>query len=253
MVSNNYMTLIRTGIDGLDKMLNGGIPEKSITSIIGPAGSGKTIMSLQILYNNLLEGKKCIHITSSHSVDELVTNGSLFGWDFLPYIDSKQLIFKNFKPVELKIKDSELHLISGFLEELPDFLYTHNADVVVIDSITEFLMLCRTDIERRARLINLFGIFKTNKKSVLITSETEVNTPYSKFGIIEFIVDGIITLRRIESEDLSEILHVMQINKMRWIKHSREVRQYDITNKGIEVYNKYQVMIGVGQSGRTHT
>ncbi len=247
------MALIRTGIDGLDKMLNGGIPEESITSIIGPAGSGKTIMALQILYNNLLEGKKCIHITSSHSVDELVMNGSQFGWDFLPYIDSKQLLFKNFKPVQLKIKDSELHLISGFLDELPEFVYAHDADIVFIDSITEFMMLCRTDIERRARLLNLFGLLKTNKKSVLMTSETEVNTTYSKFGIIEFIADGIITLRRIESEDLSEILHIMQINKMRWVKHSREVRQYDITDKGIEVYNKYQVMIGVGQSGGTYT
>jgi len=252
MVCNNYMTLVRTGIDGLDKMLNGGIPEKSITSIIGPAGSGKTIMSLQFLYNNLLDGKKCIHITSSHSVDELVTNASQFGWDFIPYIDNKQLIFKNFKPVKLKIKDSELHLISGFLEELPDYLYTHNVDNVVIDSITEFMMLCRTDLERRARLLNLFGIMKTHQKTVLMTSETEVNTSYSKFGIIEFIADGIITLRRIESEDLSEIFHVMQINKMRWIKHSREVRQYEITDKGIEVYDKYQVMIGMRQGGRTY-
>ena len=244
------MSIIQTGIDGLDKMLNGGIPEKSITSIIGPAGSGKTIMSLQILYNNLLDGKNCIYISSAHNEeDELVTNASHFGWDFVPYIDKRQVLFKNFKPVKLKIKDSELHLISGFLEELPEFLYSHKADIVIIDSITEFMLLCRTDIERRARLLNLFAILKANQKSVLMTSETEVNTPYSKFGIIEFVADGIITLRRIESEDLSEILHIMQINKMRWIKHSREVRQYDITDKGIEVYNKYQVMIGMNPGG----
>ena len=245
----NCMSIIQTGIDGLDKMLNGGIPEKSITAIIGPAGSGKTIMSLQILYNNLLDGKNCIYISSAHTEDELVTNASQFGWDFVSYIDKRQVVFKNFNPVKLKMKGTELHLISGFLEELPEFLYSHKADLVIIDSITEFMLLCRTDIERRARLLNLFAILKANQKSVLMTSETEVNTPYSKFGIIEFVADGIITLRRIESEDLSEILHIMQINKMRWIKHSREVRQYDITDKGIEVYNKYQVMIGMNPGG----
>jgi KaiC/GvpD/RAD55 family RecA-like ATPase len=196
-----------------------------------------------------LEGKNCIFISSAHTEDELVMNATQFGWDFVPYIDKRQLLFKNFNPVKLKMKGTELHLISGFLEELPEFLYSHKADLVIIDSITEFMLLCKTDIERRARLLNLFAILKANQKSVLMTSETEVNTPYSKFGIIEFIADGIITLRRIESEDLSEILHIMQINKMRWIKHSREVRQYDITDKGIEVYNKYQVMIGMGQSG----
>jgi KaiC/GvpD/RAD55 family RecA-like ATPase len=237
------MLTYKTGVNGLDEMLKGGIPAKSITTLIGPAGSGKTIMSLQFLYNNLADGKMCIYVSSSHSRKELVENSLAFGWDFMPYLENRQLIMMKFDPVKIKVKDSEIHLISGFLDELPEFLYSHKADVVVIDSITEFLMLCRSDIERRGRLLNLFSVMKENQNLVWITSETEVNSTHSKYGIVEFVADGIITLRRIQSEDLAELLHVIQINKMRWIKHSREIRQYDITATGIEVYNKYQVMI----------
>ena len=55
------MTAINTGISGLDEMIHSGIPDGSIISVIGPAGSGKTIMSLQFLHANLLQGKKCLY------------------------------------------------------------------------------------------------------------------------------------------------------------------------------------------------
>lgn len=247
------MAIINTGICGLDEMLNGGMPENSVTTLTGPSGSGKTIMSLQFLHAQLLQGKTCVYISSAHSMEELLTNSQKFGWDLTPYLSNNQLIVKKFEPVSIKIKDSEVHLTSGYLDELPEFLYSHKSDIVVLDSITEYLMLCRSDIERRGRLYNVFSILKNNKSSVLITTEIDGGSVNSKFKIIEYVADGIITLQRIQSGDFSELIHIIQITKMRWIKHSREIRQYEITDKGIEVYNKYQVMIGVGQNVRTFT
>ena len=238
------MEIITTGIPGLDEMLNGGMPEKLITAVIGPAGSGKTIMSLQFLHTSLVQGKKCIYISIAHSEEELLNNALNYGWDFEPYINNKQLLIKIFQPVSMELKGNEIHLVSSFLDELPEYLYSHKAEIIILDSITEYLMLCKNDIERRSRLLYLFQITKNNKSTTFITAETDVDSTNSKFGIVEFVVDGIITLRRVQSEDLAELVHVIQITKMRWVKHSREIKQYDITDAGIEVYNKYQVMIG---------
>jgi len=191
-------------------------------------------------------------MSAAHTMEELVMNALNYGWDLLPYLENKRLIIKQFKPVTLTIKDSKVNLTSRYLDELPDFLYSHKADMIILDSITEFLMVCRNDIERRGRLFNLFQIIKENQSTALITAETDVDSSNSRYGIIEFVADGLITLRRVQSEDLAELVHVVQITKMRWIKHSREIRQYDITDNGIEVYNKYQVMIGVGRNGSTY-
>ena len=65
------MFSINSGLDGLNEMLNGGIPEKSITVLVGPTGSGKTIISLQVLYANLSEGRNCIYMSAAHTMEEL--------------------------------------------------------------------------------------------------------------------------------------------------------------------------------------
>jgi len=113
----------------------------------------------------------------------------------------------------------------------------------VIDSMTDFLMLCKSEIESRSRLLNLLQIISGNGSSALITAESDVNSDSTRYGIVEYMADGLIILRRVQSADLSEIVHVIQVAKMRWSKHLREIRQYDFTDKGIVVYSKYDVML----------
>ena len=62
------MGTFNTGIAGLDNMIQSGIPDVLIISVIGSPGSGKTIMSLQFLYANLLQGKKCLYISIAHTL-----------------------------------------------------------------------------------------------------------------------------------------------------------------------------------------
>ena len=88
------MFSINSGIDGLNEMLNGGIPEKSITALVGPTGSGKTILSLQFLYANLSEGRNCIYMSAAHTTEELVINALNYGWDLSPYLENKRLVIE---------------------------------------------------------------------------------------------------------------------------------------------------------------
>ena len=237
------MGTFNTGISGLDNMIQSGIPDGLIISVIGPAGSGKTIMSLQFLYANLLEGKKCIYISVAHTLEELVTNSLKFGWDLSPYIENQALVVKTFELTSVAFSGSGISPTSRFLDELPGFIYSQTADLVILDSITEFLMLHNSNVEHRSKVLNLFQIIKSKGSSALITAELDVDSDKSTFGIVEFVADGVISLRRVQSKDLSELIHIIQIVKMRWTKHSREIRQYDITDSGIEVYSKYQVML----------
>jgi circadian clock protein KaiC len=235
---------ISSGIQGIDEMLYGGINLGNIIGVVGPAGSGKTLISLQFLHSCLKQGKKCLYISVNHNQKELLKHSLKYGWDFEPFINNKLLELKCLEPVQVVLRGDEIHLTSKYLDELPIIVGKIKTDIVVLDPITDFLLLCKNEIESRSRLFNLFQIIKENGATSLITAESDVDSSSTKSGIVEYAVDGLFILRRIQSADLNEIMHVIQIAKMRWTKHIREIRQYDFTDKGIEVYSKYNVLLG---------
>jgi len=235
---------ISSGIKGIDEMLYGGINLGNIIGVVGPAGSGKTLISLQFLHSCLQKGKKCLYISANHKKTELMKNSLIYGWDFEPFINNKLLELKCLEPVQVVLRGDEFHLTSKYLDELPIIVSKIKTDIVIIDPVTDFMLLCKNEIESRSRLFNLFQIIKENGATAMITAESDVDSSSTKSGIIEYAVDGLFVLRRIQSADMSEILHVIQIAKMRWTKHIREIRQYDFSDKGIEVYSKYNVLLG---------
>ena len=230
------MDRLTTGIGGLDEMLGGGIPENHVVVFAGPAGAGKTIAAMQFTYENLLKGKKCLYISAGEDPEALRTNTKIFGWDIDSFLESGDLVMMKPRLIEV------VNLTSDFLEKLPHVVKRSKADIVIIDSITEFNDLCQTDIERRGRVLNLYEAIKDSGATGILTAEASRDGAGTKYGIADYVTDGVILLRRLQSRDLSELLHVIQISKMRWIEHSREIRQYEVTDKGIKVLSKYSVI-----------
>ena len=60
---NQFIKRINTGITGLDKIIEGGLPEKSITLVSGPPGSGKSIFSFQFLYEGINKNETGLFLT----------------------------------------------------------------------------------------------------------------------------------------------------------------------------------------------
>lgn len=235
---------ISLGIQGLDEMLYGGINSGNIIGLIGPAGSGKTLISLQFLHASLKKGNKCLYISSNHDEKDLKSHSIIYGWDFEPFLNNKQLTLKSMEPVQTVLRGDEYYLTSKYLDELPMVVNKLKNDIVIIDPITDFISLCKSEVESRSRLLNLFRLIKDNSSTAMITAESEIDSCSTKSGIVEYAVDGLLILRRVQSADLNELLHVIQIAKMRWSNHVREIRQYDFTDHGIEVYSKYNVLLG---------
>ena len=231
---------ITTGNADLDDMLGGGILPRQVVVIAGPAGSGKTISALQFAYGNLMQGKKCLFISASDDEDAIVKNSLQFGWDFETFIVRGQLsvININLARGEYSLASDMIDgggLISDYLEKLPKILKSSDADVVIIDSITEFNDLCTSELERRARLLDIRRIIREIGATSIWTAEASPTGPGTKYGIAEYVSDGLIMLNRFQPEDFSKFLYIIQIIKMRWIAHSRELRVYSISEDGIEL------------------
>jgi KaiC/GvpD/RAD55 family RecA-like ATPase len=234
---------ITTGIKELDEMLGGGLLPKQVIVIAGPPGAGKTIASLQFIYANANLGKKCLFISATDDEASIIENSLRFGWDFRPYLQSEQLVLKTMKLIEV-----EAGLASNILEQIPMIIKDARAEIVVIDSITEFQDMCQSEFERKGRTMDLRWTIKEIGGTAILTAEASTGSGITKYGIAEYVSDGVILQSRFTSEDLSEFLHVIQIIKMRWIDHSKELRAYKITPKGIEIMSPlYTVLASAGK------
>jgi KaiC domain protein len=219
---------IETGIKGLDTMLEGGIPEHQCIAVLGEFGTGKTTLALQFIWQGLNNGEKAIYISLEENIEDIAKNSALYGWNIEPFIKENKLLVINLDP------EDALNSIQTINSNLPDDIRKFGAKRVVLDSVSLLSMLFTTDAEKRKTIFSLVKAIKDSGATSIITAEVDAKNPASsRDGLIEYIVDGVILLRYIERAD--ELRMTMCVKKMRRTNHSRKIRPYYITNKGIEV------------------
>ncbi|MFQ6059917.1 MAG: RAD55 family ATPase [Thermoplasmata archaeon] len=79
------MDFVKTGVEGLDELLGGGIPSGHVVAVLGGFGTGKTTLALQYIKRGLENGERCIFITLEESDDSIRENAKSFGWDLKEY------------------------------------------------------------------------------------------------------------------------------------------------------------------------
>lgn len=217
---------IPTGVPGLDDILGGGLPLQSTVLLSGPAGSGKTILSMQFLYDGITNfNEPGVYITFEQSVDKVLRDLSVFSWDLRSAIDKKMLAIM---PIEIYKFDSVLSTIENSVEK-------YSAKRVVVDSSTVFGYFFESLYQTRKGLLELDKLLKKLKCTAILTNELEEGKPgISSFGIEEFTADGIILLDY--SKTGSRYVRTVTVRKMRGIKHSNEVHQCEITDDGVIIH-----------------
>ncbi len=226
---------VLTGIDGLDEMLGRGVPSGHIITVLGSFGTGKTTFALQFLMQGLINGEKAIFISLEEDADSIVANAASFGWDLPTYIREKKLHIVKLEPADAKTT------VTRIRAELPDFIKRIGASRVAIDSISLLNMLFADDKERREKLFALCKQLKSTGATCVFTAEVKDDNPRSsRDGLVEYVSDGVIGLRFNEREN-GDVQLVIQIIKMRRLKHPRSVKPYSITDQGLEVHGDMEV------------
>src|SRR4028119_1963280 len=71
-----------TGISGLDEVTGGGLPLGRPTLVCGPAGRGRTLLAVEVLYRGITEfGEPGVLVTFEESVTEVADNVASMGFD----------------------------------------------------------------------------------------------------------------------------------------------------------------------------
>ena len=222
---------VKTGIEGLDEMLFGGIPIGSTVVVMGSFGTGKTTFGLQFLSQGLAEGEKGIFISLEEDRESILADAEAHGWDLRSKLSEKQLEIVKLEPNDAKVT------IQRIKSELPDFIKKFGASRIVIDSVSLLNLLFDTDHDRRTNLFNLSQMVKRTGATLIMTAEVKDDNPFaSRDGLIEYVADGVISLRYLEMQSRNELMLSLRIIKMRRTDHSRKITPYSITNKGLEVH-----------------
>ena len=217
---------LKTGVEGIDKLLQGGIPEGFFVAVTGEPGCGKTIFSIHFIYQGVLDGDKCIYVTTEESRESITRQAAQFNMNFEKAIEEKKLIVID----ALMGREDRWSLQSLDMEALVDKIIEAKKELgygrarVAIDSLSAFWL----DKPAMARRYSYF-IKKVLSKwnfTIIAVSQYAITTAESFGWGVEHIADGIIRFRRILRS--GELKRFIVVEKMRQTNHSRYLYEIDI-------------------------
>ncbi len=217
------------GIPDLDEMLGGGILEGDSLLVAGPSGTGKSALATQFIAEGIRQGEPGIMAIFEERPDGYTQRAGTFGLDLKAAIQKGTLEALYLRPLDLSVDET--------MQEILDAIKRIGAKRLVIDSLVGFEMALapgfRADF--RESLYRMIGALTGAGITILSTVEVEDSFTALQFShyAISFLTDDIIRLRYVEID--GQLRKVMVVIKMRGGNHSKDIREYVITNKGVVV------------------
>jgi circadian clock protein KaiC len=226
---------IATGIPRLDAMLGGrGFFRGSSILLTGTAGTGKTIISSNFAHAACRRGERTLFFSFEESPNQIIRNMHSIGLRLESPVKSGLLRIRSARP---SLCGLEMHLATMFKE-----IAAFRPDVVIVDPITS-LMDLGTVTEGKGMVTRLIDYLKAGQVTSLFTSLTQGGhvLQQSEAGMSS-LMDAWILLQDFEGN--GERNRVLYVLKARGMKHSNQVREFLISDHGIDVVDAY-----IGASG----
>lgn len=237
------MKRVATGIPGLDELMEGGFPEGRSVLLSGACGTGKTILSMQYIYNGAKKfSEPGVYVTLDERPDLIRQDVLRFGWDLRKLEDEKLLHIVDGSIAKLGLPSDEQFSMpaTGFdldklLLEIMRICKRIGAKRVVVDSIPALGFNFDDPNEVRKAILKLsYLLMRTGVTSVLTSEVQEGENRFGKYGVEEYVVDGVIVLYYAGIGTQSN--RTLHIRKMRATNHSEDLHPLKITNKGMVVH-----------------
>jgi len=235
-----------TGIPGLDEMLGGGIPKGNTVLVSGGPGTGKSTLAMQFLYNGIAKfGEPGMYMSLEERPEDLVRNFSKYGWDLdkveiLSIVPTGKLSSNDLRRGRFTFRIGKGFREGTFSMDLireiiRDKVQEIGAKRVVLDSISALALHLEDKFILRQEILATVHLLKELGTTSIITTETpEGQGGLSRFGVEEFVVEGVIGVYNIKLG--SKRVRGIEILKMRGTKHSQNISLMEITDEGIIVY-----------------
>lgn len=238
--SENAKRKLPTGIDGLDAITYGGIPEFNQIIVAGGPGCGKTLLTFEILYNTAKKGIPCTYLTLEESQKNILENfKSAFPdlSDIDSLVESNKIVLAGNETAS-KVQtgtDSQSYAFSNVLSDIEEVVHMNNSKFLVIDSLSILkLMLGDLLIYRKSMFALRLNLKRLGVTSFLTMEMQHTTREAMSFGPEFFIFDG--TIMMYQSIEENKRKYGIEILKMRGSNHSMSISPYEITDKGFRIF-----------------
>lgn len=232
---------VKTGIDGLDKMLGGGFLPQTANLIEGAPGTGKSTLGMQFIYNGITKyNEPGLIITFEEFPQQYYHDAASLGWN-LAQLEKEGMLKIIMTSPDISRKD--LENVGGIIET---YVAQMGIRRVLVDSITHFERITQSASELRAIQYGFINALKREGLTSLLTKESPALLGEAPEGDseISFVVDSYSILRYVEID--SAISKALLVLKMRGSNHDKDIRQYEINaQNGFQLKSKFEGQEGI--------
>ncbi|MEL9929854.1 MAG: KaiC domain-containing protein [Sulfolobales archaeon] len=218
---------LKTGVEGFDELIGGGIPRGFFVAVTGEPGTGKTVFSIHFAWQGYLEGDRIIYVTTEESRESISRQARMFGMDFEKAVNEGRMIIID---ALMRSRSDEWNL-----EELdPDRLVEKVIEAkkrlgygrarLIIDSMSAF-WLDKPAMARRYSYSVKRVLYRWDFTTLMISQYAITTGDAFGFGV-EHVADGIIRFRRAIVRGV--LKRYVIVEKMRQTQHDTRMHEIEI-------------------------
>jgi circadian clock protein KaiC len=226
---------LSTGIQGLDEVLSGGLPQGQIYLVEGESGAGKTTLGLQFLLAGQRRGERTLWITLSETERQLRQTAQSHGWS----LDGTEVCnpvapegigqgndkYSFFSPADVELEQIRQAIVAATERVRPSR--------VVFDPFSDVRHLAREILHYRRQVLSLREFFNEHGCTVLLMQELTRGTTGDLQA--EALVHGYLTLHQ-DAPEYGGQRRRLRVHKMRGMAFRDGFHDFSIQTGGIEVY-----------------
>lgn len=240
-MSDHEIDRVKTGIPGLDELVEGGFPRGDTILIAGKAGTGKSILAMQFIYKGAKDyNEPGVFITLEEPPHLIKRNMLRFGMDLDAMIKEGRISIVDLSPTKevtpVTIGEYPSFDLSGLQAIIMNHVKKVNAKRVVLDTLSIMAYKFRSRDILREEFFKLAAAITRSGCTLLITSEILAQDQgLGVFDIEAFLASGVIILYNEKISDTSRSRSI-EVLKLRGSKHSSRIHSMRITDEGIRVW-----------------
>ncbi len=226
---------ISSGIPRLDTMLDGGFYHGSSILISGTAGTGKTSLAASVANATCKRGERCLYFAFEEAPKQIIRNMRSIGIDLGPWVEKGLL--------KIHASRSTLYGLEMHLVTMYKMINEFKPSVVIVDPVSNLVTVGSKE-EVKSMLTRLADMLKSEQITAMLTylSGGGASLEATEMGISS-LIDTWILLRDIELG--GERNRGIYILKSRGMAHSNQIREFRLTDKGIDLIDVYTGPSGV--------
>jgi circadian clock protein KaiC len=225
--SDSSRERLPSGLEGIDRLLGGGMERGTSTLIVGAAGTGKSTISALFCANAAREGKRSAMFIFDESANTLFSRMNGLGIDLRGYVDSGMITVTQIDPAELSPGEM-IHAIRTAVEQ-------EEAVIVVIDSLNGYLNSMPDEKYLVIQLHELLTYLGQRGVATMLISAHQglISSQMQSPVDASYLADAVLLLRYFESE--GEVRQAISVMKMRGGEHERSIREFSMRGGKLSV------------------